>query len=191
MGVLFASLGGLSVLLYGVRRGRLGPIDSRWTARVGVKESDGRWLASLAEPRSIAIETLAIVAAPSPLRPQEKLQLLASTLFAGLGGHALKKLVCRARPTKHRFEPDGDESFPSTHTANATALATALATIAYARRGALWPFLPAAAVGLAVGRERIRVAAHWPTDVAAGLLLGFAGNSATSLILSVLGRHET
>ncbi len=155
---LCAALGSLWYLVHGVRRGAFGRADSRWSARVGVPECDGHRLAPLAEPRSIALEALAL---------------------------ALKELVPRARPAKHRFEPNGDQSFPSTHTANATALATALAAIGARRTRTLWPFLPSLAVGLALGKERIRGAAHWPTDVAAGLLLGIAGTSAASLLLTL------
>jgi undecaprenyl-diphosphatase len=82
---------------------------------------------------------------------------------------ALKHLIQRPRPVGHLVgNPPYGTSFPSGHTTSSFALAVAL-TIRWPKLG---PFvLPLAAL---IGLSRIVVGAHYPTDVAAGALLGSA-----------------
>jgi undecaprenyl-diphosphatase len=115
---------------------------------------------------------------------------VAFVVLAVLGEVALygiiSQLVGRARPTV----PDLTEglpagaSFPSGHVAAATVAygAAAVLVVLYSRRSVRW-LLPAAAAAMvvAVMLARIYVAAHFPTDVVAGLLLGL-------LWLAVLAR---
>ncbi len=64
-------------------------------------------------------------------------------------------------------------SFPSGHTTFATAAATALAVIFWPTRWR-WPVLAVAALFAPVmAVSRVYLGVHWPTDVAAGLALGF------------------
>jgi FMN phosphatase YigB (HAD superfamily)/membrane-associated phospholipid phosphatase len=64
-------------------------------------------------------------------------------------------------------------SFPSGHTTSATAAAAALAVIFWPTRWR-WPVLVAAVLfPLVMGVSRVYLGVHWPTDVVAGLALGF------------------
>jgi undecaprenyl-diphosphatase len=75
-------------------------------------------------------------------------------------------------------------SFPSSHTAVAAAFTTAVARRCPRLAVALAPV----AATLAYGRIRLRV--HWPTDVAAGALLGVSAGGAAGKSLHVLAwRH--
>ncbi|MCT9011659.1 phosphatase PAP2 family protein [Streptomyces rhizosphaerihabitans] len=106
-----------------------------------------------------------------------------------------KQLVDRPRPPKEWIDHDEVEdrpassSFPSGHTAAAVAFTAAIAP--------LWPLAATAcavpAALLAV--ERVQSGAHYPTDVAAGALIGLAGARLTrhvpQLLRHVLQRPRT
>ncbi|MFF0141928.1 phosphatase PAP2 family protein [Streptomyces sp. NPDC005227] len=95
--------------------------------------------------------------------------VVAQVVSNGVG----KQLVDRSRPPKEWIEHDEVEdrpdssSFPSGHTAAAVAFTSAVAPA--------WPLaavlcaVPAAALAL----ERVQSDAHYPSDVAAGALIGF------------------
>ena len=68
--------------------------------------------------------------------------------------------------------PPADASVPSGHAMVAFAAASALAVCVGARRWALW--LPAMLLAAGIGFSRLYLFVHWPTDVAAGALLGVA-----------------
>jgi undecaprenyl-diphosphatase len=96
-----------------------------------------------------------------------------AALLAIAGSHLLNRLVARPRPPARHlparqalFDQPQSPSFPSSHSAVATAF-----TIAVGRR---CPVGAAALVPLAsiIAYARIRTRAHWPTDVLAGILLG-------------------
>ncbi|MFJ8545048.1 phosphatase PAP2 family protein [Streptomyces sp. NPDC093586] len=86
-----------------------------------------------------------------------------------------KQLAGRARPPKEWFPHDEAEdrpdssSFPSGHTAAAVAFTAAVAP-AWPSAGVLCA-VPAAAVAV----ERVQSGAHYPSDVAAGAVIGLAG----------------
>ena len=95
--------------------------------------------------------------------------VLVATGAATLADQLIKHAVQRARPHGHLVGPvPFGTSFPSGHTTTSFALAIAL-TFRWPKLG---PFvLPLAAL---IGLSRIVVGAHYPTDVAAGALLGSA-----------------
>jgi membrane-associated phospholipid phosphatase len=154
-----------------MRSGFVARVDTRITERLGVRERGAKRVSAWAEPRFIALETIALALAPR-LRMRDRTLLLGAPLLAGLIGHGLKRLFPRERPAKHRFTPQGNESFPSTHAAHSTALLLATARVARRHGAGRWVYVPASAIATVIGIERIRGAAHWPTDVLAGWLLG-------------------
>jgi HAD superfamily hydrolase (TIGR01509 family) len=98
---------------------------------------------------------------------------LVLTMALSLSLNLLLKLVF------HRVPPGGGTvvkastyAFPSGHTMTATALAAALALIAWPTRWR-WPVLLAgAAFAGAMGLSRVYLQVHWPSDVAAGWAMG-------------------
>ncbi|GGK57460.1 hypothetical protein GCM10011405_01960 [Rufibacter glacialis] len=96
----------------------------------------------------------------------------------------LKKSFQRHRPSNtndsHLFEgANGDgknTSFPSSHTSNAFAAATAIASVYHDHR-----WIPQAAYGVAtlVGLSRINDNKHWASDVLAGAAVGYLTGKAT------------
>ncbi|WP_192821668.1 phosphatase PAP2 family protein [Rufibacter sp. LB8] len=109
---------------------------------------------------------------------------LASYYLNSMMTSQLKKTFRRARPL---YAEDNDEfngpassyeyaSLPSSHTSNAFATATAVATI-YRDKG----WVPPVAYGIAtlVGLSRIHDNAHWASDVIAGAAVGYVSAKVT------------
>jgi len=114
-------------------------------------------------------------------------RLAAATLLGTLLSQALKRSLHRPRPTSAivGFEALAENpdrfSFPSGHTTAAFAAAVALA-------GAPFGIGPAAAVlALGIGASRVYLGAHYPLDVAAGMVLGTAAGVLARLGLGLLG----
>lgn len=108
-------------------------------------------------------------------RAQSSLPLLAPWIgvpVAGIVGQIFKRLVHRPRPEMvypGLGLPHSDGfSFPSGHATLAFALSTAL-TLRWPK-GRYWWYGLATLVAL----SRVALGAHWPTDVVAGALLGWA-----------------
>jgi membrane-associated phospholipid phosphatase len=108
-------------------------------------------------------------------RRQQRLRPLATTvgvaLSAELVSSSLRRAFGRPRPCLTRpalIRCPHSPSFPSNHSAIAAASAVTLARF---EPGWSWPML---ALATLVGRSRVRVGVHHPTDVVAGLLLGAA-----------------
>lgn len=106
-----------------------------------------------------------------------------------LAYRVIKPLASRLRPEPAgvavimRAPVGGRYGFPSNHSVNAGAAAAVL-SVAYP--GGTFAF---AGLALLVGYSRIYVGAHYPADVAAGLLLGFAiGWPWAGLMLGGAGR---
>jgi undecaprenyl-diphosphatase len=97
---------------------------------------------------------------------------------ASLAGWAVKFALDRARPALFAAPVDlpADPSFPSGHTLQATAfaLASLLAWHAAGQRVATWMVATAAAYVALIGASRLYLQVHYPSDVAAGLVLGAA-----------------
>lgn len=95
--------------------------------------------------------------------------LVSSTLANGVG----KNLFPRRRPAsvdvalrRRLLAPPTSSSFPSGHAASAAAFTTAVALESPTAAAAV---LPLAAL---VGYSRVHIGVHWPSDVAAGAVLG-------------------
>lgn len=151
----------------------------------GLSQRAAERLSYLARPRNVLVETLVLASFPVFSR-RERAALLVAWVVAGTAGHALKLYNPRLRPGKAKLSPEGDQSFPSTHTAHATALAFTLAEIARERGISGWSHPAAGAASAVVGLARVRAGAHWPTDALAGALLGVASSEAAVLIVRAL-----
>ncbi|MFG2602326.1 phosphatase PAP2 family protein [Streptomyces sp. NPDC048514] len=99
-----------------------------------------------------------------------------ASMLANLVG---KRVVHRRRPGREqavaaRYVPMPESaSFPSGHTASATAFATAVGVV-------LPPAaIPLGALAVAVGYSRVHTGVHYPGDVLAGAVLGFAAAAAS------------
>jgi undecaprenyl-diphosphatase len=104
------------------------------------------------------------------------LEAIVALTFGQIFVQSLKKLFSRERPYKilehlHTFGIDlSDYSFPSGHTTASFSLAT---TIAFNMpRFTLLVFFMA----IIIGMSRIYLGVHYPTDVAAGILLGITAS---------------
>jgi membrane-associated phospholipid phosphatase len=172
----------LAAVVRRVARGQTRDLDRRWAGRIGAGKGFADRLSYLAQPGMIVLETAAAALLPG-LRRNERAAIISAPLLAGLVGHALKLLVPRDRPGLARFSPQGDQSFPSTHAAHATALALAGARAARRHGARPWVHAAAGAVIATIGLARIRASAHWPTDVLAGSLLGVAAAGAARLLM--------
>ncbi|MEV5968822.1 phosphatase PAP2 family protein [Streptomyces sp. NPDC051921] len=113
------------------------------------------------------------------LDPSRRAGWLRGTAVIGaahLAGMGVKRVVRRPRPRPEDYTPlvrtAGRHSFPSCHASSAAAAAVAFAALHPPVRHAA---VPAAA---AMCLSRLVVGVHYPTDVAAGALLGVAAAAA-------------
>ena len=156
-----------------VRRRQSTPLDRHLVVPIGVKERGSARASYFAEPLRLLVEAGVIAALVPGLARRERAMLVAAPLTAVAAGEGLKWLVPRERPNKDRFTPQGGKSFPSTHAACATAFALAAAAVAHRHgAGGRWTYGAALVLGTWIGVERVRDAAHWPTDALAGIALG-------------------
>ncbi|MFH8614242.1 phosphatase PAP2 family protein [Streptomyces sp. NPDC017979] len=105
-------------------------------------------------------------AATDPARRTAWLRATAVVAGAHLASMAVKRVVRRPRPSAAAplVHTAGAHSFPSSH-----ATSSAAATIAFAP---LLPRAPLPALAAAICVSRLVAGVHYPTDVAAGALLG-------------------
>ena len=106
--------------------------------------------------------------------------LLAVVATAILGMFVLKPLFGRARPfVAYEFAgllipPPSGDSFPSNHSMVSFAAATALCCLPEKGRGITAAKVAAVAAACLIAFSRLYLYVHYPTDVAAGALLGVA-----------------
>jgi membrane-associated phospholipid phosphatase len=103
-------------------------------------------------------------------RRRDALVLVAATLVAQAAMHGAKEVFARPRPDAGSAVPLPDtHSFPSGHALTAVVVFGLLAALI---GGGLIAYLGAAALALAIGASRVVLNVHYPSDVAAGFLLG-------------------
>ncbi|MDX9916447.1 MAG: phosphatase PAP2 family protein [Gudongella sp.] len=109
------------------------------------------------------------------------LEAIVALSFGQIFVQSLKKLFSRERPYKiiqqlHTFGIDlRDYSFPSGHTTASFSLATTIA-LNMPKLAVIVFFL-----AIVIGMSRIYLGVHYPTDVAAGILLGVMASVTTHL----------
>ncbi|WP_406864592.1 phosphatase PAP2 family protein [Streptomyces sp. HUAS MG47] len=151
-----------------------------------------RRLSHTADHSKISL-TVAAAMALMPGRPrQAAVAGVGAIMIASAAANLLgKRMVRRRRPDREAARVVVDRhvpmpksaSFPSGHTASATAFATAVGVV-----------LPPAAVPLgilasAVGYSRVHTGVHYPGDVAAGAVLGLS-SAVAALALTYRPRHH-
>ncbi len=135
---------------------------------------------------TIAVAGAAVAAAARGLRPASLL-LPVSFLLAAGANLSLKAIFARGRPElPGDLTPTFTQSFPSGH-AFLTAAVVLMILFVHARGASAAASRAAFALAilliLLVGLSRIALGVHWPSDVAAGWLLGIAWASATMLLM--------
>ncbi|WP_308355921.1 phosphatase PAP2 family protein [Streptomyces sp. ODS05-4] len=155
-----ALLGADQWLLAGFRRA-----GARWP---GAGRA-ARGLSLAGEHAALWLAAGTAAAALDPARRQAWLRATAAVCAAHLTSSAVKQTVRRPRPAAGGPRPPvGRHSFPSSHAASSAAAAAAFAAVSPAAGRLARPL--AAGVCLA----RLVAGVHYPTDVAAGALLGAA-----------------
>ena len=124
-------------------------------------------------PAAIALSTVAVIAIRVLTHRWPEALFVATVLVSEVSVFLVTTLVVdRARPAvPHLDVAPPTSSFPSGHTAAATALYAAVAVVAW-RRGAPWPVWLLMAVPCAVALSRLYRGMHHPSDVVAGAMLG-------------------
>ncbi|HNY03774.1 MAG TPA: phosphatase PAP2 family protein [Bacteroidales bacterium] len=121
---------------------------------------------------TVAVVVVSVIRRSRPLRMKFVTLVMLLLLVAGLS-QGLKALIHRDRPFDslsdiEKLSTGGDSSFPSGHTLEAFAMATALSLMFRQRR----IILPVFAWALLVAYSRVALGVHYPSDVLAGMILG-------------------
>ena len=124
-------------------------------------------------PSALALSAVAFIVIRVLTHRWTEALFVATALVAEVSIFLVTTMVIdRARPgVPHLDSAPPTSSFPSGHTAAATALYVAVALVAW-RHGAAWPVWLMVAVPCAVGFSRLYRGMHHPSDVLAGALLG-------------------
>ncbi len=120
--------------------------------------------------------TIALVLLRQWKRPADDLALIVVAAGTAVLPSVVKLIVARPRPTIEHLTHLTSLSFPSEHTTQAAGIYLAIASLLTQGRPALWRNLALAAavvIAILVAASRVFLGVHYPTDVSAGLLLGW------------------
>jgi len=110
-------------------------------------------------------------------RPADDVALLVIAAGSALLPFVVKLIVARPRPTIGNLSHLSSLSFPSEHTTQAAAIYLAIAIMLSQTLARGWREAAIAigvVIALAVAWSRVYLGLHYPTDVAAGLVLGWS-----------------
>lgn len=120
--------------------------------------------------------TIALLILRQWKRPADDLALIVVAAGTAALPSVVKLIVARPRPTIEHLTHLTSLSFPSEHTSQAAGIYLAIASLLTQGRPALWRTLALAAavlIAIVVAASRVLLGVHYPTDVTAGLLLGW------------------
>jgi len=120
--------------------------------------------------------TVALVLLRRWKRPADDLALIVVAAGSAALPSVVKLIVARPRPTIEHLTHLTSLSFPSEHTTQAAAIYLAIASLLTQGRPVIWRRLAlalAVAIAIMVALSRVFLGVHYPTDVTAGLLLGW------------------
>lgn len=149
---------------------------------------ESRWLAQYGQALCTAIAAVLIWQLDSR-RQRIIVPLVVDVAAATIVATLIKRLVSRVRPGREnagRFlgpswsHANFRESFPSSHSASAVALSVFLAILYPPAAPTFW------ALALGCATLRYLLDAHWPSDVLAGIALGYASAHVTARLFHVV-----
>lgn len=170
---LISLLGGCVVLMILETRGL--PTTLALSFKGDVKR-ETRWLAQYGQSVCTAVAAL-LVWRLDTRRTAAPLAIIVAVAAASIFSMLLKRLLSRVRPGREQAgkflgpswkHANYKESFPSSHSASAVALSTVLAILYPAGLEIFW------ALALICAALRYLMDAHWPSDILAGIALGYA-----------------
>lgn len=120
--------------------------------------------------------TIALVLLRRWKRPADDIALIVVAAGSAALPSVVKLIVARPRPTIEHLAHLTSLSYPSEHTTQAAAIYLAIASLLTQGRSAQWRWTAltvAVIIALLVALSRVFLGVHYPTDVTAGLLLGW------------------
>jgi undecaprenyl-diphosphatase len=144
--------------------------DATLTSIAWVVTEAGSWV--LLAPLSIAFLLLR-----RWKRPADDIALVVIAAGSALLPVVVKLIVARPRPSVENLSHLSSLSFPSEHTTQAAAVYLTIAIMLSAGLGRGWreaALVLGIVIALAVAWSRVYLGVHYPTDVTAGLLLGWS-----------------
>ena len=148
---------------------------------------ESRWLAQYGQALCTAIAAV-LIWQLDPRREKVVVPLVVDVVAAGVIATLIKRLVSRVRPGRENAgkflgpswsHANYRESFPSSHSASAVALSVFLAVLYPPAAPTFW------ALALGCATLRYLLDAHWPSDVLAGIALGYATAHVTARMFQV------
>lgn len=144
----------------------------------GDVKRETRWIAQYGQLACTGVAALLVFQLdPRPQRGRIALVLMGTVAATGIGAMLVKRLCSRVRPGHENAgkflgpslkHANYKESFPSSHSASAVALSVMLAALYPNAAATFWVLALSCAV------LRYILDAHWPSDVAGGIALGYA-----------------
>jgi len=154
----------------------------------GDLKRETRWLAQYGQAASLLVAAALVFELDKSNQPWRSASVLIAAFGAAIIGRILKQLVGRVRPGREhagRFlgptlkHDNLRESFPSNHTASAVAMSAVLAHLYPAAAITFWTLATVCAL------LRYVLDAHWPSDVVAGVALGYVSAELTLHLLKI------
>ena len=144
---------------------------------------ESRWFAQYGQSACTPVAVI-LVWQMDPRHLQAATPIAVAVIATSVGVMILKRLIGRVRPGRENAgkflgpsfkHANYRESFPSSHTACAVALSAMLAHFYPAGAPTFWT------LAVICGLLRYVLDAHWPSDIAAGILAGYVIASATTM----------